>query len=181
MIGPTRGALLRVRHSPNAADDVIAAHFDESGHIGRIVLTPNRSWTWRSNTYFVATLLTVSVIVATTFAFRGLWLVLPFSALEMSVLFACLYFCVRRTHEQEVLTFSADELVVEKGHGRPERVYRFSRFLARFLVEPASHPWYDNRIEIRARSERIEIGRFLTPEEKTRLVKQLRLMVNRFA
>jgi uncharacterized membrane protein len=160
---------------------MIAAHFDEGDRIGQIVLTPNRSWTWRSNTYFVATLLTVSVIIATTFALRGYWLVLPFSALEMSVLFGCLYFCVRRTHEQEVLTFSADELVVEKGHGRPERVYRFSRFFARFLVEPASHPWYDNRIEIQARAERIEIGRFLTPEEKTRLVKQLRLMVGRFA
>lgn len=176
-----RNAHRRTPRSPNAADEVIAAHFDECHRIGRIVLRPNRSWTWRSNTYFVATLLSVSLIVATSFAFRGLWLVLPFSALEMSALFTCLYFCVRRTHEQEVLTFSVDELVVEKGHGRPEHVYRFSRFFARFLVESASHPWYQDRIEIQARTERVEIGRFLTPEEKMRLVKQLRLMINRLA
>ena len=160
---------------------MIAAHFDETDRIGRIVLRPNRSWTWRSNTYFLGTLLGISLIVATTFALRGYWMVLPFSALEMSALFACLYYCVRRTHEQEVLTFSVDELIVEKGHRRPERVYRFSRFFTRFLVEPAQHPWYQDRIAVQARTERVEIGRFLTPEEKTRLVSQLRLMVNRFA
>jgi uncharacterized membrane protein len=159
---------------------VIAAHFDECDRVGQIILRPNRSWTWRSNTYFLGTLLTVSLIVATTFALRGYWMVLPFSALEMSALTACLYYCVRRTHEQEVLTFSVDELIVEKGHRAPERTYHFSRFFTRFHVEPATHPWYQDRIAVQARDQRIEIGRFLTPEEKARLVSQLRLMVSRF-
>jgi uncharacterized membrane protein len=159
---------------------MIAAHFDECARVGQIVLRPNRSWTWRSNTYFLCTLLTVSLIVAITFALRGYWMVLPFSALEMSALAACLYFCVRRTHEQEVLTFSVEELIVEKGHSEPERIYRFSRFFTRFHVEPAAHPWYQDRIAVQARDQRIEIGRFLTPDEKSRLVSQLRLMVNRF-
>ncbi len=159
---------------------MIAAHFDERDHIGRIILRPNQSWTWRSNTYFISTLLTVSLIVATTFALRGFWMILPFSALEMGALIACLYYCVRRTHEQEVLTFSADELIIEKGHREPEHIYHFSRFFTRFHVEPAAHPWHQNRIAVEMRDERIEIGRFLTQEEKTRLVKQLRLMVGRF-
>ena len=159
---------------------MIAAHFDETDRIGTIVLRPNRSWTWRSNIYFAASLLCVSLVVAAAFAARGYWMVLPFSGLEMGVLLACLHYCVRRTHEQEVLTFSADELIVEKGHQRPERTYRFSRFFARFLVEPARHPWYGDRIAIRARSENLEIGRFLTAEEKTRLVAQLRSMISRF-
>jgi uncharacterized membrane protein len=98
---------------------VIAAHFDECDRVGQIILRPNRSWTWRSNTYFLGTLFTVSLIVATSFALRGYWMVLPFSALEMTALLACLYYCVRRTHEQEVLTFSVDELIVEKGIAHP--------------------------------------------------------------
>ena len=159
---------------------MIAAHFDEGDRIGKIILRPNRSWTWRSNTYFISTLLTVSLAVATTFAMRGFWMVLPFSALEMGALIACLYYCVRRTHEQEVLTFSADELIVEKGHREPARIYHFTRFFTRFHVEPAAHPWHQNRIAVQTRDERIEIGRFLTQEEKTNLVKQLRLMVARF-
>ncbi len=160
---------------------MIAAHYDEHDHIGRIVLRPNRSWTWRANTYFIACMLSVSLTIAASFALRGFWLVLPFSVFEMSALSACLYYCVRRTHQQEVLTFSVDELVVERGHTHAERVYRFSRFFARFLVEPAPHPWYRDRIQVQSRKERVEIGRFLAPDERTRLVAQLRLMVNRFA
>ncbi len=160
---------------------MIATHYDEDDRIGRIILRPNRSWTWRANTYFIATMLSISMAIAASFALRGYWLILPFSTLEMSALIACLYYCVRRTHQQEVLTFSVEELVLERGHRHPERVYRFSRFFARFFVEPAPHPWYRDRIEVRAREEHVEIGRFLTPDEKARLVTQLRLMVNRFA
>lgn len=160
---------------------MIAAHFDERARVGRIVLRPNRSWTWRSNIYLVAALMAISTTVATTFALRGFWLVLPFTALEMSVLLACLYVCVRRTHAQEVLTFSIDELVVETGHREPERVYRFVRFFTRFRVEHAHAVWHDDHIAVQARDQRLEIGRFLAREEKARLVEQLRLMVHRFA
>jgi uncharacterized membrane protein len=159
---------------------VIAAHYNECDRVGQIILRPNRSWTWRSNTYFISTLLTISLTVATTFALRGYWMVLPFSALEMGALIACLYYCVRRTHEQEVLTFSMDEVIIEKGHREPERTYRFTRFFTRIRIEPATHPWYQNRIAVETRDERVEIGRFLTPEEKARLIAQLRLMIGRF-
>jgi len=170
-----------VRAKANAGDELIAAHFDESDRVGQIVLRPNRSWTWQSNTYFIGTLIGISAIVATSFSLRGYWMVLPFSAREMGALTACLYYCVRRTHQQEVLTFSIDELVIEKGHRKPERVYHFSRFFTRFMVEPPAHPWYEPTIAVRSRDERVEIGRFLTRDEKKRLVTQLRWMVGRFA
>lgn len=160
---------------------MIAAHFDERTRTGHIVLRPNRSWTWRANIYCVAALMAVSTTVATTFAWHGFWLVLPFTALEIGALFACLYVCVRRTHAQEVLIFSSDELVVETGHRRPEHVYRFARFFARFRVERPDDPWNQGRVAIQARDQRLEIGRFLSRDDKARLVEQLRLMVHRFA
>ena len=118
---------------------MVTAGFDEALTVGRIVLRPNRSWTWRANTCLIATLTVVSALIAGGFALRGMWMVLPFSTIEMSALLACLYYCVRRTHRQEVLTFSAEELVVEQGHRRPERTVRFERFWTRVLVEPARH------------------------------------------
>jgi uncharacterized membrane protein len=160
---------------------VVTAHFDERVRMGQIVLRPNRSWSWRSNTYFVTTLLAVSSVIALSFALRGYWMVLPFSALEMAALLGCLYFCVRRASQQEVLTFSIDELVVEKGHGRRERVYRFQRYFTRVMVEPPAHPWYQPRIAIVARNERLEIGQFLGADEKRRLVGHLRHMIHQFA
>ncbi len=160
---------------------MIAAHFDERTRIGHIILRPNRSWTWRSNIYCVAALTAISTTVATTFAWHGFWLVLPFTALEITALLACLYVCVRRTHAQEVLIFSSDELIVETGHRRPEHVYRFARFFARFRIERADNAWHQHRVAIQVRDQQLEIGRFLSSDDKVQLVDQLRLMVHHFA
>ena len=160
---------------------MVTAHFDDRIREGQIVLRPNHSWTWRSNTYFIGTLLAISTTIALSFAWRGYWLVLPFSALEMAALFACLYFCVRRASQQEVLTISSDELIVEKGHRHPEHVYRYPRFFTRVLVEPAVHRWYRPRVAIVTRNERLEIGQFLGTEETQDLIAHLRDMIHRFA
>ena len=172
---------------------MVDAYYDQEAGLGRIVLQPNRPWTWRANSYFVATLLGISLIIAMSFAMRGLWLVIPFSILEMTALLGCLYYCVRRATVQEVLTFSADELIVETGHRRPEHVYRYQRFFSyislftfamlmrfftRFEVERPAHPWYEPRIEIRHREQRLEIGRFLRADEKRDLVGHLRNMIH---
>ncbi len=160
---------------------MIAAHFDERTRTGQIVLRPNRSWTWRLNLYCVGALMALSTTVATAFAWLGFWMVLPFTGLEIGALIACLYICVRRTHVQEVLTFSVDELVVETGHRGPEHVYRFVRFFTRFCIERSENAWREDRIAIQARDQHLEIGRFLSSDDKIQLVAQLRLMVHRFA
>jgi uncharacterized membrane protein len=156
---------------------MVTAGFDEAHAVGRIVLRPNRSWTWRANTYLLGTLTLVSAAIALGFALRGMWMVLPFSTLEMSALLACLYYCVRRTHRQEVLTFSASELVVEQGHRRPERTVRFERFWTRVLVEPARHPWDGAKVALRSRGDELEIGSFLSAPDKKDLVREIRRMI----
>ncbi len=156
---------------------MIASEFDRAGPGGRIVLRPNRSWSWRANTYLVATLMAVSGSMASVFAYRGMWVILPFTALEMSVLLACLYYCVRRTHLQEVLTFSPDYLIFERGITRPQIRRRFQRYFTRFCVRAAEHPWYRTRVSVRCRETDLEIGSFLTSEEKEDLVAALRDMI----
>jgi len=157
---------------------VVSAHFDTNAGLGRIVLRPNQSWSWRSNTYFVGTLLIISLIIGVAFAAHGYWLVLPFGAIEMGALFACLYYCTRRASQQEVLIFSDVELIVEKGHRRPEQVYRYPRFFARFVVESPPYRWYQPRIAVLTRGQRLEIGAFLGADEKRDLIAQLRTMVH---
>lgn len=158
---------------------MIRSEFDPAVPQGRIVLQPNRSWTWRANIYLVGTLMAVSGSISTVLAYRGLWLVLPFTFIEMSVLLACLYYCVRRTHQQEVLTFSPDHLVMERGIRHPDQCYRFQRYFARFFVRPPAHPWRRKRIALRCRDEELEIGGFLADDEKDDLVRHLRIMIQR--
>lgn len=158
---------------------MIHCEFDPVRPAGRILLRPNRSWTWRANTLLVGTLMAVSGTVATVFAYQGLWLVLPFTALEMSVLLACLYYCVRRTHIQEVLTISPEEVRFERGVGHPQLQVTFQRFFARFQVESSRHPWYPKRVALRCGNTRLRVGGFLAAEELDDLIAMLRDMVRR--
>ena len=158
---------------------MVAAEFDEAATRGQIVLTPNRSWTWRANTYLVASLMVISGTVAIMFTMNGLWLVLPFTVLEMSILTGCLYYCVRRTHTTEVLTLSKSTLVFERGINRPTQRFDLDRYFSRFFLEAAKHPWYRKKVSLRCREQHFEVGSFLSDEEKDDLVSQLRNMITR--
>jgi uncharacterized membrane protein len=158
---------------------MIVSEFDETQVRGRIVLQPNHSWTWRANVLLVGTLMAVSGSVATLFAYQGMWLVVPFTFLEMLLLLACLYYCVRRTHLQEVLTFSPQHVVFERGVRRPQKCQEFERYFARFVVEAPSHPWYRKRIALRSHGRDLEIGSFLGSADKDRLIGTLQDMIQR--
>lgn len=158
---------------------MITCQFDDQRHMGTIVLQPNRSWTWRANAWFVCTLMVVSLSIAVTFGFNGIWIILPFTVLEMSVLLACLYYCVRRTHTTEVLTLTDRELVYESGIRAPTQRRTFDRYFARFQVTASRHPWYGKRVSLRCRKEQLEVGRFLSAEEKDDLVRHLRATIHR--
>ena len=158
---------------------MISCQFNEQMHIGTIVLQPNRSWTWRANTHFVATLMILSCAIAISFTWRGYWVVLPFTVIELSVLLGCLYYCVRRTHTTEVITLSERELIYECGIRRPTERRSFDRYFSRFFVRKPQHPWYCKQIALRCRGEEFEVGRFLSDEEKDDLVHHLRRIIQR--
>jgi len=158
---------------------MIASEFDGTAGGGRIVLRPNRSWSWRANVCLLGTLMIVSGGIGTVLALKGLWPVLPFTAAEGLVLLGCLYYCVRRTHTQEVLTFSPDYLLFESGVGRPRTRRLFQRYFTRVFVRPAAHPWHQQRIALCCRDQELEIGSFLTSEEKEDLIAALREMIHR--
>ena len=160
---------------------MISSTFDTASRTGRIVLQPNRSWSWRANLLFLSTLGVVSIAIGTSFLLRGFWMILPFNLLELAIVGACLHHCVQRTHRQEVLTFSADELLIEQGRRAPEQRHVFKRLFARFFVRRPRHPWYGTRIAVRSHGREVEIGDFLNADDKTELISALRRMVDDLA
>ncbi len=103
---------------------------------------------------------------------------LPFTCIELLLLTVALYFCVRRTHLQEVVTFSDQQVTIEKGHDKPEQVYVFDRFFSRIFIKHPTHRWHSTQIAIQARSKKVQIGSFLPPGDKQELISQLRTVVN---
>lgn len=158
---------------------MIACEFDAAACSGRIVLRPNRSLSWRANLCVAGTLMGLSGSFGTVLALRGFWPLLPFTVVEGLFVLACLYCCARRTHYQEVLTFSAEHLLYESGIGRPRTRKRFQRYFTRFFVRPAPHPWYRPRIALRCRDQELEIGSYLSREEQADLIAALREMIHR--
>ena len=108
---------------------MIESHINED-YTGTIVLRPNQSWTWRYNLYLLYTLLTVSIIMGVFFIYVGAWVILPFSLLELSVLLACMYYCLRRAQRQEVIRVTAGHVTIEQGRREPEATKQFIRFWA---------------------------------------------------
>jgi uncharacterized membrane protein len=166
---------------------VLAEYFDgadsapnavrSDDYVGQIVLRPNNSMTWRGMRFFLITLMSISFAMAIAFAFFGYWMILIFSAIEMSVLFGCLYYLVRRSQTQEVVWFAPQRVVLEVGRRTPEVRHEWQRFFTKVLIQPPKHPWYTSRVVLRCRDEEREIGGFLTGSDKKELIRHLRQMI----
>jgi len=156
---------------------MVNAEFDNENQKGQIVLQPNHSWTWRANLYFLATLFVISIAIAIGFLIQGYWVILPFAGLEMLALTAAIYYCVRKTHRQEVLRFSMDEVVIEAGVNKVEEEHRFQRFFTRVHVEAPKGARRTQRIALTERERNVEVGEFLTDDEKKTLIRELRHMI----
>jgi len=159
---------------------MVSVEFDDARQTGQIVLQPNHSWTWRANVYFLISLAILSSAIAVSFLLQGFWMILPFAGLEMLGLTWAIYYCVRKTHRQEVLNFTLEELIVQSGVNKVEEQHRFRRYFTRFHVQPPKGIRRTQRIAIAEQGRTLEIGVFLSDEEKLRLITELRRMIRRF-
>ncbi|MGI9324452.1 MAG: DUF2244 domain-containing protein [Pseudomonadales bacterium] len=156
---------------------MISNDFDASNGRFMIVLRPNQSWTWRANVYLIASLLIVSLSIGIFFILQDFWLILPFTLTEVTLVAACLYYCVRRTHRQEVITLTQEAVILERGIRQPDEQQRFHRYFTRFFVKPPRYRGHRQTISLRCRDEETEIGSFLSEEEKQQLIQTLREVI----
>lgn len=156
---------------------MVSAEFDDERQTGQIILQPNHSWTWRANLYFLATLFVISIAIAIVFFVQGFWLILPFAGIEMLALTGAIYYCVRKTHRQEVLRFSQEAVVLESGVNKIEQQHHFQRYFTRIHVEPPAGARRSQRIAIAERDHRVLVGEFLNDDEKKTLIRELRQII----
>lgn len=146
----------------------------QTEHGLRIILSPNRSMTWRGNQLVLLSLIVVSACIGTGFALIGAWVILPFAGLEMSALAAALYYVSWKLSYQEVLTLSQDKLIIEKGVYRPRKTWTLPRNKVSLSIEPETHPWSTPGIKLQHQQQLIELGEFLNQADCKRLLALLR-------
>ena len=145
----------------------------------RIELAPHCSLTPRGAAGFFGGLCAVSFTIAGAFAALGFWPVLPFAGLEMLLLAWALRASLDRRHCREAITVSEGEVLVERRErGREARVL-FSRHWSQVKLRRPVSRLHPSRLVIESHGRALEVGRFLTEEERRGLAIRLQRLIGR--
>ena len=140
----------------------------------RFVLTPNCSISWRELLLFYCLTCVVALAVGLFFTLQGLWLVLPFSGLEMLALGIGLFITSRKVYRREVITLDPQCTRIEKGVQRIDQIWEFKTAWVR-VVDDCREGRGDRRtLAIGVSGESVEVGSFLANWEKDALAFQLK-------
>ncbi|MGH8853520.1 MAG: DUF2244 domain-containing protein [Telluria sp.] len=131
----------------------------------------NCSLTPRQALLVYALLCCATLGVALVFTLRGAWMVLAFALIEISAVGAALLHYCRHALDHERIHLLDGCLLVEYTDGARTSVVRLDPFHARVSLADAG---MRTLVVIEARGQRVEAGRFLTPEGRLELVRALR-------
>ena len=140
----------------------------------RFVLSPNCSISWRELVLFYLLTCVVALAIGIFFTLQGMWLVLPFSGLEMLALGFGLYLTSRKVHRREVITLDPRLTRVEKGVQQVDQSWEFETPWIRLIDDGENSRDRRRRLAIGSHGNYVEVGGFLDKSEKDALAFQLK-------
>jgi len=147
---------------------------ENSGQSFRFILAPNCSISWRELLLFYFLTCIVALAIGLFFTLQGLWLVLPFSGLEMLALGLGLYVTSRKVYRREVIMLDPDRIRIEKGVHRIDQSWEFSTPWVSIRDDRGDDRSGRRRLVIGASGSSVEVGSFLANWEKEELAFQLK-------
>ncbi len=145
-----------------------------SGNGYRFVILPNCSISWPQLVAFYLLTCLLALAIGLLFTFGGMWLVLPFSGLEMLALGTALYLTSRKVHRREVITLDSDRVTIEKGVSRVDQSWEFKTAGTRLIDEKYGASGSRRKLVLGAYGRYVEIGEFLDNLEKDELAFRLK-------
>lgn len=138
----------------------------------RFDLCPNRSRTWLQTRRLLIVIAIFHGLIATLFAWWGLWLVAPFSGLEVIAVWAGLYGCSRATYRRELIVVQDARVVVQRGRQRLESHDEIERAWARLRWQ-LTRQRGRSCLQLGSHGRFFEIGAFLVEAERRQLASDL--------
>ena len=148
---------------------MVSIHKANSRNSTRLVLTPNCSISWRALVLFYIFNCAVALAIGLFFMLHGLWMVLPFSGLEMLALGAGLYLASRNAYRQEVITLDRRLTRIEKGVQRIDQCWEFETPWIRLIEEQSGESSRRRKLALGSHGNYVEVGGFLDNSEQERL------------
>lgn len=144
--------------------------------ITRLVIGPNASLSAAGAWGFLGVMAAVALGIATVFAMRGFWPILPFAGLELAALGLALWVTQRRNRYREVISVSEESLRLDigmVGQGALASV-EMPRAWARVRIVDGPYRNSPTQLTLEYCGQRVTIGRCLTDEERGRLAARIR-------
>ena len=136
-------------------------------------LVPNRSLTARSATLSYLSIVAMPLVIASAFTVAGYWPILSFAGLEVAALGAGLYWSMRKTRVCELVRVGERCVQILKFQPGQDEKLEFSRYWTQVrLIRPQATHW-PSRLLLGSKGRNIEIGSFLTDDERDGLKRRL--------
>ena len=122
---------------------------------------------------FLILVCTPSLAFATALAVLGYWPPLPFAGAEVIALCGVFIALQQRGSSYQSVAVEDDAVVIESGRGGVCVQQRLPVYWARLELRPAQFRGHPTRLLIASRDKSVEIGSFLTEEERQSLARDL--------
>lgn len=115
----------------------------------------------------------VSLCLAGLLALQGYWPILLIAVIQLALVAWILIRAWEQAWVSEVVEVGADRIKVTHQRHKRKRHYELETAWAVVEWKQPEVAWYSPKVRLRSRSQAVELGSFLTDEEKHQLVRQL--------
>lgn len=121
----------------------------------------------------------VTLILAGLLAWQGFWPVLAIAFIQVILVSWILVRTWERAWQVEIIEVGCERIRVTQQQYKRTRHAELETAWAVIEVVRPDVAWYDPKVQLRSGDKRIELGRFLTGEEKRQLAEQLRRAIKK--
>ncbi len=142
------------------------------------VLHPATSLSGNGFFGLMAALCVVSFAAGIACTMAGAWPVFGFFGLDILLIYIAFRVSYRRARRYETVRLTANELAIEKidPNGRTRR-WKFQPYWLRVAIDDS--PKYNSALTLSSHGKSLEIGAFLTPQEKRDVARALEVELHR--
>jgi len=152
---------------------VVTAQSSDGSNV-RIMARGNFSLDAGGLTNLLLALVAITLGLAGMLAWLGYWPILLIAAVQMALVIWVLLRAWEQSWVAEQVVIGPERIEVTHQRHRRKRQYLLETAWAVVEMRPPPVAWYGPSVVLRSRSQAIELGRFLTLEEKNQLADCLR-------
>jgi len=129
--------------------------------------------------FLLLALAVVSLCLAGLLAIQGYWPILLVAVVQLVLVAWTLIRAWQKAWVADVIEIDEDKIRVTHQRHRQKRCYELETAWAVIESKQPEVAWYSPRIQLRSRSQVVELGSFLTSEEKQQLIRHIKCAIEK--